>query len=87
MRLEIFVKPGSKRPAVERDGNAIVVRVRERAIGGAANAACIAALATYLGVPPSAVRLVRGARSRHKLVDIAGITPAQVLERIGPRND
>jgi len=53
----------------------IVVRVRERAIDGAANAACIRALATAYGVAPSAVELVRGARSRQKRFAIAGAQP------------
>jgi uncharacterized protein YggU (UPF0235/DUF167 family) len=44
----------------------LVVRVRERAIDGAANAACIRALAAAYGVAPSAVELLRGGRGRHK---------------------
>jgi len=44
----------------------LILRVRERAIEGAANAACIRALADAYGVAPSAVTLVAGARSRHK---------------------
>jgi uncharacterized protein len=46
------------------------VRVRERAIEGAANEACARALAEYLGVPRSHVSLVRGARSRVKIFEV-----------------
>jgi len=47
-----------------------VVRVRERAIEGAANEACARALAAAFSVAPSAVTLVRGARARHKTFEI-----------------
>jgi uncharacterized protein len=52
------------------------MRVRERAIGGAANAACIRALAAAYGVAPSRVELVRGERSRRKRFSIAGVEEA-----------
>jgi len=60
------VKPGSKRPGIVQENGALIVRVRERAIEGAANAACRRALAAAYGVAPSAVELIRGATSRFK---------------------
>jgi uncharacterized protein YggU (UPF0235/DUF167 family) len=48
------------------------VRVRERAIEGAANEACLRAIARSLGIAPSCVTLVRGAKSRRKVVRVAG---------------
>jgi hypothetical protein len=64
--LGVIVKPGSKRPGISEADGMLVVRVRERAIDGAANAACIRALAAAYGVAPTAVELLRGARGRHK---------------------
>jgi uncharacterized protein len=69
-RISVTVKPGSKAPGVEEHGEMLIVRVRERAVEGAANAACIRALAKYFDVPPSTVVLVRGERARSKLFDI-----------------
>lgn len=66
MVLDVVVKPGSKRTGLSRERDELVLRVRERAIEGAANEACVRALAQAFGVAPSAVALVRGARSRHK---------------------
>jgi len=40
---------------------------------GQANAAVVAALAEHFGVPRSQVRIIRGAGSRHKIVEIAGL--------------
>ena len=74
MLVDVVVKPGSKQPGVLKEDGAVVVRVRERAVEGAANRACIAALAAHYGVAPSRVSLVAGARSRRKRFAIAGGT-------------
>jgi uncharacterized protein len=64
--VEVLVKPGSRVPGIAREGDLVVIRVRERAIDGTANLAAGRALAEAYGVPPSAVRLVRGASARRK---------------------
>lgn len=66
LSLDVFVKAGSKQPGFSEENGVLVLRVRERAIEGAANAACIRALADAYGVTRSAVRLVAGTRNRHK---------------------
>jgi uncharacterized protein YggU (UPF0235/DUF167 family) len=64
--LDVIVKPGSKRPGLSQEDGVVVVRVRERAVEGAANAGCRRALAHAYGVPQSAVELIAGPRSRRK---------------------
>jgi uncharacterized protein YggU (UPF0235/DUF167 family) len=64
--IDVTVKPGSKRPGLLEENGVLVLRVRERAIEGAANAACVRMLADAYGVAPSAVQLLGGARSRRK---------------------
>ncbi|HET9030622.1 MAG TPA: DUF167 domain-containing protein [Candidatus Aquilonibacter sp.] len=64
--ITVLVKPGSKVPSIETHEEGLIVRVRERAIEGAANAACIRALAAHFDVAPSRVTLLQGARSRRK---------------------
>jgi uncharacterized protein len=82
MRISVRVRPGSSRPGVggEHDG-ALVVRVTKRAVDGEATAAALAALADAFGVARHDVTLVAGARSRSKIVDVAGADPAR-LERL-----
>jgi len=46
------------------------VQVHAAPVGGAANAALLELLADTLGLPHRAVRIVRGAASRDKLVEI-----------------
>ncbi|MGH3508309.1 MAG: DUF167 domain-containing protein [Nocardioidaceae bacterium] len=77
MRLLIRVKPGALRTRVGGayegpQGVALVVAVQARAVEGAANQAVVVALAEAFGVRRRDVSIVRGARSRDKVADIAG---------------
>jgi uncharacterized protein YggU (UPF0235/DUF167 family) len=94
MRITIRVRPGSARPGVggEHDG-ALIVRVSARAVDGKATEAALTAVADSFGVRRSAVRLVSGAVSRTKIVDIDADDPrllASLLAtpgRLRPRRD
>lgn len=82
MRITIRVTPGSPRPGVGGSHNgALVVRVSARAVDGKATAAALAAVARALGVRASAARLVSGAASRTKIIEVDGADPAD-LERL-----
>jgi uncharacterized protein YggU (UPF0235/DUF167 family) len=70
MRLRLRVHPGAGRQRLHWDGSTLHLWVTAPAVDGAANAATVVAVARWAGRPPSTVRLVAGARSRTKLVDI-----------------
>jgi uncharacterized protein YggU (UPF0235/DUF167 family) len=71
MRIAVRVRPGSARPGVGGEhAGALVVRVGARAVDGKATEAALAAVAGAFGVRRGAVRLVSGATSRTKVVDI-----------------
>ena len=53
----------------------LIVRVRERAVDGAATRAVVAAVADAFGVTKGAVSLVAGQTSRTKVFDIEGGDP------------
>lgn len=59
-----------------------MLRVRERAIEGAANAACVRALAEAIGVAPSRVSLVRGERARLKMFAVTDMTSEELRARL-----
>jgi hypothetical protein len=82
--LVVVVKPGSKAPGIVISGESVTVRVREPAVEGRATEAARRAIAAAVGVPQSAVTLIRGATSRHKSFAIAGLTNAEVLRRLTP---
>ena len=79
MRLTIRVRPNSRHPGVGggHDG-ALVVRVRERAVDGRATEAALTAVADALAVPSRTVRLLAGATTRTKLLDIPDADPTTV---------
>ena len=74
MKIPARLKPNSRHReevVVGSDGTYIIY-TKAPAIEGRANVAAIKLLAQYFGVPQSGVRLVRGARAKHKvfLIDI-----------------
>ena len=68
------VQPRSSREAIggTREG-ALVVRLTAPPVEGQANVALARLLGKVLGVPPSAVTLVRGSTGRDKLLRVAGL--------------
>ena len=83
MRIRIRVHPGARRTEVggrygPDETPALVVRVVAPAVDGRANAAVVEALAEALGVRPRAVRLVTGASTRTKVMEVDGVSPASV---------
>ena len=63
-------------------GDALKVKVHAPALDGRANDALLAFLAEKLGVPRRAVTLVRGDKSRHKVVHVDGLALAEVRARL-----
>lgn len=82
-RVEIHVRPGASISQVggTHDG-VLLVRVTERADRGRATEAALRAVAEALDLPHRAVRLVHGAASRRKLVDITTGDDSRVEQRI-----
>lgn len=85
MILDVIVKPGSKQPGLSEESGMLVLRVRERAVEGAANVACIGALAVAYGVPRSAVELIGGVRSRRKRFAISFRDKTTLMRRTPPK--
>jgi hypothetical protein len=83
--LPVRVVPRAGRTGLDgvRDG-ALLVRLTAPPVEGAANSALIACLADWLGLSKTAITLVSGATSRQKTLRIEGLTPAEVLARLGP---
>ena len=82
--ISVRVRAGASRDEVvgPLDG-VLVVRVAAPAREGRANRALCRLLADPLAVPPSRVVIVRGLRSREKLVEVDGIDQATVGRALG----
>ena len=71
VRISVRVKPNSKEGLVEPCGeNQYIVRVKEKAIEGRANAAVIKLLSDHFGVPRSGIVVLKGSRSRNKIIEV-----------------
>jgi uncharacterized protein YggU (UPF0235/DUF167 family) len=88
-RLEIVAKPGARVVGIALRGGDVVVAVRERAVEGKANDAIARAVAAWLGLAPSRVRVLHGATGRRKVVAIDGIDDVTLrakVERLAPES-
>lgn len=73
MRVRVRVRTGAPRTRVGgTHGEALLVWVRARPVDGAANAELVRAVAEAFGVRASAVRLLSGASSREKWLQVDG---------------
>jgi uncharacterized protein (TIGR00251 family) len=83
VRIAVAAKPRSRasRIGAPRDG-ALVVHLAAPPVDGAANDELVAVLAAALGVPKRDVVLVRGESSRHKVVEVRGVSEGQARERL-----
>lgn len=75
MRVAVHVQPrASRSEIIGQHGTALKVRLQAPPVDGAANEALVRLLADSLGVSPRAVRVVAGATSRTKTVEVDGTT-------------
>lgn len=71
--INVQVTPGAREDAIAgRAGDRIKIRIRARAVEGAANDALVLYLAELFGVAKSRVTIVRGHASRLKSIAIEG---------------
>ena len=72
--LELHVQPGAKlTAAVGEHGGRLKLKIAAPPVDNKANVHLLTWLAAQLGVPKSAVRLVRGETSRQKTVAVCGV--------------
>ena len=81
--VRLRVQPRASRDEIVAwQDDALRVRVTAPPVEGEANAAVRSLLARTLGVAPSTVEVVRGDRSRDKLVRVVGLSLADVRARL-----
>jgi uncharacterized protein len=82
-RVRLTVAPGASKPGVVgRHGDGWKLRVAAAPERGKANEAVLELLAETLSVPRANVALVSGAGSRNKIVELAGLEPAEIDRRL-----
>jgi uncharacterized protein (TIGR00251 family) len=85
VRLSVRITPRAGRDEIAgARAEALAVRVSAPAAEGRANEALCNLLAKRLGVARSRVELVRGRRSRQKVVRVTGVSGAEAAARLAP---
>ena len=88
VRFKVRLTPRASREAVGGlYGDALKVSVRAPAVDGKANQALIRLLSERLRVPPSRVVLVSGAASRAKVLQVEGLSLAEVRAALGSEEE
>lgn len=83
VRINVYVQPGAKRTEIAgRHGSDIKIRVAAPPVEQAANEALLAFVAQKLELRRRDVRLIAGAASRRKVLEIEGITAEQIHARL-----
>ncbi|TSC79112.1 MAG: hypothetical protein G01um101433_9 [Parcubacteria group bacterium Gr01-1014_33] len=72
MKIFVIAKPNAGEERVEKiDETHFRIAVKEPPKNGKANAAIVKALAGYFDVAPSRVKILKGATSKQKLIEIS----------------
>jgi hypothetical protein len=80
----VKVHPRAKKNAITGEfGDALKVSLITPPVDGRANEACIEFFAKLLKVPRSSVTIASGQTSRNKVIRVAGISAAELRNRIG----
>lgn len=82
-RINIYVQPRASRTEIAgmHDG-CIKIRLAAPPVDGAANAALVEFIADRLNIAKSKVRVVTGQSSRRKVVEVEGVSAAQLSQAL-----
>ena len=86
MLITVRVIPRSSKNVLEWKQGTLKARLTAPPVDGAANEALQELLAKRLALPRRAISIVRGATSRQKVVEIAGLTLADLQYRLQTPN-
>jgi len=86
VRVEVYIQPRASKTEIAglHDG-VIKIRIAAPAVENAANLALIEFVAKQLGIAGRRVRIVSGAASRRKLLEIDGVTLDVIATTLGRR--
>jgi uncharacterized protein len=82
--LSVKLQPRASANEVgEALGNELRIKVTAPPVDAAANEALVKLLAQQLDCPRNRVELVRGHTSRHKTIKLYGLSPEEVVKKLG----
>ena len=79
LTITLHVQPRAKKTAIVGvHGDALKVKISAPPVDGAANDELIAFFAKFFGIPKSRVDIKQGGQSRHKILEVVGVTSAEL---------
>ena len=83
IRMGVQVQPRASRNQIigEQDG-CLKVKLTAPPVEGEANQALVIFLARLLAIPKKNIKLLKGETSRHKLIEISGLSGAELLDKL-----
>ncbi|MCB0826313.1 MAG: DUF167 domain-containing protein [Armatimonadetes bacterium] len=81
--VQVKLTPGASREAIEWDGQGWKAWVRAKPKDNEANGALVKLFSKSLKIPKSKVVLIRGHKSREKVLEIDGIDEIQLKSKLG----
>ncbi|MFC1767499.1 DUF167 domain-containing protein [Candidatus Margulisiibacteriota bacterium] len=82
--FQVKVQPKSSvNKVVGQEGGKLKVRITSPPVEGKANSALVDLLAVFFGVKRSSIGIVKGLKSRSKIVRVEGLSREDLTERIG----
>ena len=79
MLISVRVTSNAKEARVTKTGEtSLEVRVDEKAVGGRANKRLMKILSEHFNIPRSSITIVRGTRSRDKIIEIIVEAPSNL---------
>lgn len=86
-RIEVYIQPrASKTELAGTLDGVIKIRIAAPPVENAANLALIDFVAKRLGIAKRCVRIVSGAASRKKILEIDGVSAEAIWASLGPRD-
>jgi uncharacterized protein (TIGR00251 family) len=85
IRVEVYIQPRSSTTGLAGTHDGLIkIRIAAPAVENAANLALIEFIARRLGIAKRCVRVVSGAASRRKMLEIDGVSTETVLATLAP---
>ncbi|MFC1559840.1 DUF167 domain-containing protein [Candidatus Margulisiibacteriota bacterium] len=82
--FQVKVQPKSSvNKVVGQEGGKLKVRITSPPVEGKVNSALVDLLAVFFGVKRSSIGIVKGLKSRSKIVRVEGLSREDLTERIG----
>lgn len=86
-KVEVKIKPGAKKDKINIEpGNKISVYVTSRPVEGKANGHLIKLIAKKVRIAKSDITIVKGEKSRDKLLEISNITQEEFFNKLNTQS-